>query len=238
MKQLLMLILCLLLLCGCGAPTDSGTTPTADTPLPTEAPTEPIGLYDPGSELEARTGGAVKGYPLNRVDTQCLIPFGNDLLLLSGLQQTTLTKLSGENLHIAASITLDCLLSPENPSIQASEKGITYFDPRENDLVFLDIGLKEVRRVDIPETVTGQPALSADRKQLYYFTADALRSIDLDSGIDRLVRQMAFQHQFVNRLHCMIRFWSAVLWTVILHGSCLSAPPPARCFMNPKTISP
>lgn len=202
MKRLLMLILCLLLLCGCGAPADSGTTPTADTPLPTEAPTEPIGLYDPGSELETQTGGAVRAYLMNRVDIQGVIPFGNDLLLLSGFQQTTLTKLSGENLHIAASITLDCPLSPEDPSLQANEKGITYFDPRENDLVFLDIGLKEVRRVNIPETVTGQPALSADRKQLYYFTADALRSIDLDSGIDRLVRQMAFQHQFVNRLHC------------------------------------
>lgn len=199
MKRILMLILCLLLLCGCSTPEQSD--PEAR-PSATEAPTEPAGLYDPGSVPEAQSGGALTVYPLDRTDARSVIPFGNDLLLLSGSQHTTLTKLSGDNLHIAASATLEFLLSPEDPSLQASEKGVTYFDPLQNDLVFLDAGLKEVRRVDIPEDITGHPALSADRKQLYYFTADALRSIDLDSDIDRLVKQSSFKFQFVSGLHC------------------------------------
>ena len=212
MKRLLMLILCLLMLCGCGTAEEAPAT----SPEMPEAPAaaEPGGLYDPESSLEAITGGSMKVFPLSRTDTMTVIPFGDSLLLFNTSATTTLTKLTGETLRLDAELALELSIDAADPAVQVSEKGVTYYDSNANNLVFLDTGLREVRRVDLPENLTGQPALSADRKTIYYFTADALRSIDLDSGIDRMVRQTAFQFQSATALHCA----DTVLECTILDG--------------------
>lgn len=202
MRRLFLIILSLLLLCGCGVPSDP-TVPTGESaPIATEVPTEPAGLYDPQSTLEAATDGALKVYPLNRVDTQSVVPFGSDLLLFNTWETTTLTRLSGSTLYPTASVTLDFAVYSEEPSVRVSEKGVTYYDELHQDLVFLDTNLKEVNRVRAPESILGTPALSEDRKTLYYFTAASLRALDLESGIDRLVKEMSFTYQFITALHC------------------------------------
>lgn len=202
MKRLIPLVLTLLVLCGCTVqpePTGIPTAPTLTEPVPTMAPAS---LYNPDSPLEQATNGAVRAYPLG--NTFCLgITFlGEDLLLFSDAGGSTLTKYSGDTLCVSASTQLDCCVYPANPAVVTHEKGLTYFDEWRNDLVFLDARLTEVKRLALPEDNRGTPALSTDRKLLYYCTADALRCLDLETGLDRLLKEMYFESQVPAALHC------------------------------------
>lgn len=196
MKRIITLALAaLLILCGCNTqpePTTAPTAPPATNPIPV---TEPIGIYDAASAIEASTGGALQAYPLSRIDSIGAVPMGDDLLLFSGVDCTTLTKLSGENLHTSAVASVSCSIYPSDAAVQVSDTGVTYYNECSNQLIFLDAQLKEVKQVSLPENISGMPALSADRQQLYYCTADALRCMNLETGLDRLVKEMYFYGQ-------------------------------------------
>lgn len=196
MRRLLPLLLILLSLWGCGsnAP-NSGEIPQSSSPESVEPPPASV-------RLEQTAKGAVTVYPLNRQDCQAILTLGNDLLVFAGDSVTTLIKLSGSDPYITAKTTLDCLISADDPSIQANEKGITYYDPNTRELVFLDTTLKEVSRIPLPQQIQGSPALSADRKMLYYCTDSALQALDLETGFQKLLKEMSFPSQSVSRLHC------------------------------------
>lgn len=202
MIKMLSVLLCLLLLTGCGT---EPSTPTETTQIPTEAaqataaPTEPKALYDPGSQIEALTAGSVKAYALGRTGLTDIRALGSDLLLFG---EECLLKVGGEPLHILAEAALEFPIFASDPAVQVSEKGITYFDFTRTQLVYLDTSLREVSRLDLPEGMTGSPALSRDRKNLYYLTDTALRTLNLESGIDRLVKEMSFCSQSITALHC------------------------------------
>ncbi len=202
MKRLILLCLCIFLLCGCGGPEEPTVPATEPAPTVTEAPTEPAGLYDPDNPVEEVSLGAVKAYPLEGSDTQGIAFMGQDVLVFSTFEYTTLTRLSGDTLYPSATVSLDCSFYPMDPSVQVSEKGITYYDNNTLDLVFLDTDLKEVNRIHLPEEIIDIPALTADRKNLYYLTDASLRCLDLDTGIDRLVKEMWFSYQSISALHC------------------------------------
>lgn len=203
MKRWLFLIAAVLLLCGCSAePEDTApTTPIPTEPTPVHA-TEPVGYYDPGSSLEAATNSAVRAYPLHRSDSYAVVSMAEDLLLLSGREVTTLTRLTGDNLYVSAAANLDCYIPADSPAFHAGPKGVTYYDELHHQLVYLDTGLKEVSRLSLPEEAVGTPALTADRKILYYCTADAIRAIDLETGLDKLLRQTGYSSQSILALHC------------------------------------
>lgn len=204
MKRWLLMILVVLLLTGCG--TEPVETIPATQPPPTTAPTAPepipVGYYDPDSSLEASTNGAIQVYPLNRTDSYGLVSMGSSLLLLSGNEVTTLTRLTGSNLYVAAAANLGMYIDVDSPAFHASDKGITFYDASHQQLVFLDADLKEVSRFSLPEHIQGEPALSADRKNLYYLTGESLRSIDLETGLDKLIRQLSSQAHVISALHC------------------------------------
>lgn len=202
MKRLIAVLLLTLLLCGCGGQASDPTLPPSTDPAPAAAPTEPAGLYDPGHSLEEATGGALQAFPLKQDDAWGIIPMGDGLLLFSGQENTTLTRLSGATLYETASAALSCFVSPASPTFQISDKGITYYDSDAQELVFLDTELKEVSRFSLPEGIQGEPALSGDRKLLYYCRADSLRCLDLETGIDRLLKEMTFPDQYIVSLHC------------------------------------
>ena len=203
MTRWLFLIAVLLLLCGCTAEPEetAPTNPISTEPVPVHA-TEPTGYYDPDSALEAATNGAVQAYPLNRTDSYGLIAMADDLLLLSGTEVTTLTRLTGDNLYVSAAANLDCYIPADSPAFHAGPKGITYYDGMHRQLVYLDTGLKEVSRLSLPESAVGSPALTADRKILYYCTEDAIRAIDLETGLDKLLRQTGHVPHSILALHC------------------------------------
>lgn len=191
-----------LLLAGCGTQPDANVPNSEPDAIVETTPAEPTGYYDPDSSLEASSQGAVRLYPLNRSDSEAIYLMGDDLLLVSGIEGTTLSVLSGNNLYVSAAANLDCYIDSASGAFCVSEKGVTYYDEPHHSLVFLDTSLKEVNRISLPEDIIGQPALSSDRNSLYYCTSDALRVIDLETGLDRLLREMAYPYQALKKLQC------------------------------------
>ena len=194
MKHLLAILLACLLLCGC-AQTESGqeTLPGEnDLSLSGEE-----GLYDPDSPLERATGGALRVYPLKMDTVRGIRSFGSDILLFSGEETTTLTRLTGENLAVAQRISLGFYLDPGSPALQIGGDRISYYDPVSGETVVLDPALTVVNRIVLPEDISGYPILTSDRTTLYYCTAKAVKAWDLESGIRRTVKEMALEGQSV-----------------------------------------
>lgn len=200
MKRLILPVLAaVLLLCGCAAPPENSITSPETMPVPV---TKPVGHYDAASRIEKETDGAMKAYPLALSDAVGFVPIGSDIILFSGEAETTLTRLSASTLTVSATASLNCKIDPSDPAVQIWEQGITYYDTVRHELVFLDAGFNETRRIPMPEAMCGVPALSADLKTLYYCTTDALRSRDLETNLDRLLKEMYFHTQTLSALHC------------------------------------
>ena len=194
MKKCLLLLLLSLLLLGCtpqAEPAAESLSPEAQA-----QPTEANGFYDPDSSLEAETHGAVRCYPLGITGDASLHSLGNDLLLIHyGEDETILTVLTGETLRPAARLTLSFPLVPETHHLRPWDSGISFFDPQAKETVVLDAALREVARIAAPKELQGFPLLSQDRSTLYYCTSDALRALDLESGISRRLKEMAYPTQ-------------------------------------------
>ena len=211
MKRLLW-FLPVLLLCGCTVRSLEETT----VPLPeiTEVITEatvPEGIYEPVSDLEVQTGGAVRSYLPGMADVYGLRIINGDVLVFSGIEQTTLTRYTGDTLIPVGQITLEFYVSPEDSAFQLSEYGITCFDANANVLMYLDNDLKEVRRLALPADLIGRPVISSDRTLIYYCTADAVRVYDTGTGLDRLLKSISYPGQTVagvmmgdSILHCLL----------------------------------
>ena len=198
MKLPFLVLAALLILCGCTAPPESATEPPMTEII---AVTEPVCLYDSSGVMQAQTKGAVKAYPLALSDADAIATMGSHVVLFSGSDATTLTVYGQENLCPAAALTLPCRISPADGAVQVNTQGISYYDAPQKELVFLDTGLKEISRISLSTAISGTPVLSADWEKLYYCTADALRCTDLSTGLDRLVKQMAYPGQFPTALH-------------------------------------
>ena len=195
MKRLLTLLLCALLLTGCTAREATPTPTSGPVPTVTEAPTlppvtEPVPM-DP-----------LLSVPLERSCINSLALMKDAVLAVSHENWTELALYDPLTLEMLESTVLDCYVSLEDPAVQVGEKGMTYYDSYTRELVFLDTALDEVRRMPVPEGCTDEPALTADRKTLYYLTGDSLRALDLENGMDRLVREMSYSSQMILGLHC------------------------------------
>lgn len=197
MKRIMILMLVCLLLCGCNTEHHDETVP-AETSF--ADPTEPSGCYEPDSEVERKTGGAVRAYPLNMAGNYALACMGGDIVVFSGNMTTTLTKLTGDNLYAVAQKDVGEYIDPLEPSTQITQKGISYFSRQTGDVVLLDTNFKEVARFPAPEGMIGTPVLSENRQMLYYCTGDAIRVLDTSAGISRMLKGIAYPEQSIEGL--------------------------------------
>ena len=196
-KNLIALVLCGLLLCGCTAGSaPEKVTATEETTLPVHS-----GYYDPNSLLEQETGGAVRCYPLIDLDCTGVMPLKENVLVFSCTESTTtLTLLTDDNLHPAASISLDFMLIPSSSSVRSFPGGFSFYDEATQETVLVDEMLQEIRRISAPEDLMGVPMLSTDGCTLYYCTANSVRALDLETKISRCLREIAYPFQCIEGL--------------------------------------
>lgn len=197
MKHLPALLLTCLLLCGCvsEASAAAAVNPTTEPPSTTNQ-----ALHDDESAQEARSEGALRTYPLNLPNAYGLRAMGDNLLILSGNETTTLTLLTGDGLSVAATLHLDFYLNAGDPSLRISSGEVSYYDPQNRQTVVLDASLKAVSHIAAPGDLTGTPILSADRNTLYYCTSTAIRAWNLETGIRRCIKEIAYPEQSITGL--------------------------------------
>ena len=197
---ILTLLLCLVL-CGCAESVPEMTTePTTPSQTEPAEVTPPTGCYDPDNEITALTSGAVQVFAPQMEEITGFLAMGSDVFLFSGRENTIITKLSGAELSNTAMYTTGCAVLADDPSVNLSGKGLSYYDNVKREIVFLDTALREVSRVKLPEDITGSPVLSADRKTTYYCTAEGIRAMELEEGISRLIKQMSNENLSIRKL--------------------------------------
>lgn len=199
MKRNLLVLLLMLILCGCTGKSQQEATAPAAAGESYMDPTEPAGIYVPGSDLESQTEGTVRYY-LPQSDCYGIRTMGNDVLILSGEENTTLTRYAGDQLYAIAGTQLDCHIIPEDASFQIGANGITYYDSNSREVVFLDNDLKEVKRLEMSADMVGKPVLSANRMLVYYCTSDAVRVYDTATRLDKLLKTISYPQQSVEAL--------------------------------------
>lgn len=199
MRYLLTLLLCALLLGGCES-----------APIPaTESTPALSGLYVPDSAIERKTDGRVTAFPLPMADVYGIRMQGEDILVFSGVTQTTLTRLRGKELQTVKQVTFPGYLPLEDVSV--SPDTIVCYDRDTRFLVVLDTALEEVCRYVLPDTAKGRPFLSKDREKLYYCTDSAVMVWELRKERHRTLKIMNYPGQELlglyrndSVLHCRV----------------------------------
>lgn len=191
------LLLTTLLLSGCTAEETPETTestteqPTVETTLP--------GTYEPSSEMEQQTSGAVKSYSLDAEKYLWVRPMGGSLLLGSAGDPGKLTVLTGERRYISAQGESNL---PENNALwQITAMGIAYYSDESNSVIYLDASLRQIDAVVLPDIASGNPLIDAYNNVIYYSTGSEIRALDPDTGISRLVRQFSSEKAELLALH-------------------------------------
>ena len=214
MKRLLFLLLLCLSLWGCAAhapaPEENPVISGEEEILPVFLP---VTLYDPDSAIEAETAGAVKAYPLAHMEPTGLFVMSDALVLIGESDGgTLLQRLSGETLTVDNSLYLNVSLSPEEGYFQGFSDRLVYYDPMTLQIVVLSPTLQALERISVPMDLMGTPLLSRDGSTLYYCTRDAIRALELSSGISRLLKEISCTYQTVSALHLKDSLLQCSLW--------------------------
>ena len=198
MNKALLSLLLAMLLSGCAARNPASAEPSETAAAPaavqTEGPAVTGGLY---MDLLSEEG-ALRKYSLSE-STLGFLPVEKGLLFF-GADTGTLTLLDSETGSLIAAHDAPILLSPLNATVQILDTGISYFNSAAGETVLLDKTLREIRRIAAPEGLTGMPLLSRDSRSVYYCTASAIRVLDVDSGISRILKEAAYPVQSVSGL--------------------------------------
>ncbi len=192
-RTLIPLLLGLVLLCGCAArnsPPES-PLPAATVPAMPSAP--------PRLVTASRQEGDLRTYALAS-PLSSILPWQEDLLLFSGGESAALSVLDTESMTIAAVWEAGFPAAPETAALQLLQNGLSCFDSVRGETVMLDHNLREIRRIPVPEQMTGLPLLSRNGRTLFYCTSDAVRALDLESGISRILKEAAYPVQQLSGL--------------------------------------
>ena len=189
------LLLCLLLLCGCAA----------QNPEPAALP-EPLSMAaEIGETVPVQYLQKVAEHPALHTyaalsPVHSILAAEKDLILFSGMESTVLLAVDTATLELQGSHEAGFPLTTENMTVQQLNSGISYFHSTDRQTVVLDHSLQEIMRIDAPDHLLGFPLLSRDGSTLYYCTDTAVRSLDVDTGISRVLKEASYPVQGISGL--------------------------------------
>lgn len=192
MKRLLLILMVVLLLSGCGVEEVPETTAA-----PVTTPTEATGYYDPNSAVQSQTGGAVFAYPLGQQDYELVLPMAEKLLLVR--QDGQLTALKGERCIPAVTVQTNAQLSGK-VSFDTATSGVSYYDEASGQVVLLDSRLMELSRINMPEDIQTEPAVDLSNKEIFYCQEGHVRALNIQNGVSRLVMSHRYAQMSIEGL--------------------------------------
>ncbi len=125
---------------------------------------------------------------------QAMAAMGQNLLLF---REDGITLLQGQTLETLATAQISDIPLPDSGMLRVREDAVAYYDEASKDMVFLDSSLKETMRLQLPEDTIGTACLSDGWNEVYYCTAQAVRVLDMQTGLTRLIKQHASDWQSV-----------------------------------------
>ncbi|MBR5125864.1 MAG: hypothetical protein IKU68_03925 [Oscillospiraceae bacterium] len=172
-------LLLLLFLFGC----------SAHTPLPDSLPASSGDQEIPASPelIQCHTQKNLTVFSQPEGLIQDLIPVENGFLLVlesNGRYHLTVYSTGTPVAHRALEF------SPEL-QLHNNGKSVSYSEPDTKQIVLLNTALEETARIHVPPDTIGMPLLNSDGTKLYYCTGSALRVLDLESGISRLIKELS-----------------------------------------------
>ena len=188
MKRLLLILLVVLLLAGCTAKEEPNIPAETE---PSVAVTEPVSIYMANSSVEQQTAGAVKSYVPEGDNYIGMAAMNGDVVLVSDL--TKLTLMDGETGQLGSSIKVGETISCEGTDFTASDKGVSFYRADGLELVFLNTGLQQEAKVEIPEGISGRPCVSHTNQEVYYCKDKEVRALHMQTGISRMVKSQVCQ---------------------------------------------
>ena len=187
------LLILAMLLCGCAQNT---TEPTPTDTTTDTGVVENTGLYIPGSDIEIATDGAVRDFQLDDGVYYGCVTLGQDLVLMRQKDGNgTFTLYHGENLEKISSLDLGQSVAPGVSQVHPTSQGISYFDENAKAMVFLSKNLVETGRMYLPENILGSAWPAPDWTVVYYCTEQGIHTMDLQTGISRVLLQQTAFHQ-------------------------------------------
>lgn len=196
MKYLIAILLALLLT-GCSSETPDSTAPFSHPAQSTTGPvSEPI-----AQPTVLHSNRALSCYDTGIADCRGLYPMGDEMLLVSGIEETLLTVLSNHEAAISTIKQLSCFADPAEGSMQVSENGIAYYDSGQNAIIYLNTDLLETQRYPLPDGLRGPLLISPDWSTVYYCSENAIHALDLQASIPRMVRGHDVASQTLTGLH-------------------------------------
>ncbi len=187
MKRLMgLLLVLLLLLCGCAQ-----TAPDTGAPSDETAPlSESTQESTPGDDAAENATGAVRSFAVSSGAYGSFTFQGATALLSQNADgEGVLELLNSTTFEPEKTVPLGKDVTPAPDQFFASEKGLAYYHEADTAMVFLDDDLFEVGRMQMPEDMLGSAWLSADWKMIYYCTENGVCALDLQNGISRVLRE-------------------------------------------------
>ena len=188
MKRLVLVLLAVLLLAGCGA---RGEIIPAET-APAAEETGSANIYIANSSVEQQTGGAVKVYVPEEATYIGMSTMAGEVVLVTDL--TELILMDAETGDLGASIKVGETISCEATDFTVSDHGISYYREDGRELVFLNTQLQQKAKVEIPEGISGHPCVSHTNHEVYYTKDKEVRALHLQTGISRMVKSQVCQN--------------------------------------------
>ncbi len=183
MKKFFSLFLILaLMLTGCANEEPDGTS---------SIETEATGYYEPASQIETQTAGAVLQYALPDSGYRWIKNMADQLLLATDTDESRLLVLSGENCIPVANHQLDADMLM---GCRAMFNGFAYYDKTSHCVYYLDQQMNQVQSVSLTEEMT-TPVISDDGSHIYYCVGKEIRALDVTRKLTRLVKSLNTEKQ-------------------------------------------